>query len=100
MQCRACRHRASLTAGTMMDSTKLPPRKWFLAMYLISQAKTGLSALALMRQLGVSYRSACVTDRRNRATDVRHIGASNRWVNGRPEGVTPRVILQSFGGPV
>jgi hypothetical protein len=57
-QCSACRHQASLTAGTMMDSTKLPLRTWFLAMYLISQAKTGLSALALMRELGVTYRSA------------------------------------------
>ena len=57
-QCRACRHQASLTAGTVMDSSKLPLRLWFLAMYLISQAKTGLSALALMRHLGVSYRTA------------------------------------------
>ena len=39
-----------------------------------------------------------VTDRRNRATNVRRIGASNRWVNGRPEGVTPMVILQAFEG--
>ena len=41
-----------------------------------------------------------VTDRRNGATDVRHFGASNRWVNGRPEVVKPRVILQSFAGQV
>ena len=40
------------------------------------------------------------TDRRNRATDVRRIGASNRWVNGRPEGVTPGWILKAFGLPV
>ena len=38
-----------------MEATKLPLTTWFLAVYLISQAKTGLSALALMRQLGVSY---------------------------------------------
>ena len=31
---------------------------WFLAIYLISQAKTGLSTLALKRQLGVSYPTA------------------------------------------
>ena len=42
----------------MMDSTKLPLRTWFLAILLISQAKTGLSALALKRQLGTSYRTA------------------------------------------
>ena len=53
-QCNACRHQASLIAGTMFQGTKLPLTTWFLAIYLISQAKTGLSALALKRQLGVS----------------------------------------------
>ncbi len=57
-QCQACRHQTSLTAGTVMECTKLPLTTWFLAIYLISQDKTGLSALALMRQLGTSYRTA------------------------------------------
>ena len=30
--CCACRRQTSLTAGTLMDSTKLPLRTWFLAM--------------------------------------------------------------------
>ena len=57
-QCRGCRHQTSLTSGTVMDSTKLPLTTWFLAIYLVSQDKTGLSALALMRHLGTSYRTA------------------------------------------
>lgn len=57
-QCNACRHQTSLTAGTLFASTKLPLTTWFLAIYLISQAKTGLSSLALKRQLGVSYPTA------------------------------------------
>jgi transposase-like protein len=57
-QCNECRHQTSVTAGSMMEHTKLPLTKWFLAMYLISQAKTGLSALALKRHLGVSYPTA------------------------------------------
>jgi transposase-like protein len=57
-QCSACRHQTSLIAGTVLQGTKLPLRIWFLAIYLISQAKTGLSALALKRQLGVSYPTA------------------------------------------
>src|SRR3546814_8770814 len=48
----------SLIAGTVMQGTKLPLTTWFLAIYLISQAKTGLSALALKRHLGVSYPTA------------------------------------------
>ena len=57
-QCNGCRHQTSLTAGSLMEHTKLPLRTWFLAIYLLSQAKTGLSALALKRQLGVSYPTA------------------------------------------
>jgi transposase-like protein len=57
-QCVACRKQTSLTAGTLMQKTLLPLRIWFLALYLISEAKTGLSALALKRQLGVNYATA------------------------------------------
>ena len=57
-QCSSCRYQTSLIAGTVFQSTKLPLRIWFLAIYLVSQAKTGLSALALKRQLGVSYPTA------------------------------------------
>ena len=57
-QCNACRYQTSLIAGTVMQGTKLALTVWFLAIYLISQAKTGLSALALSRHLGVSYPTA------------------------------------------
>jgi hypothetical protein len=57
-QCQTCRHQTSLTAGTLFQSTHLALTVWYLAIYLISQAKTGLSALALKRQLGVSYPTA------------------------------------------
>ncbi len=57
-QCNACHHQASLIAGTLFEGTKLALTVWFLAIYLISQAKTGLSALALKRDLGVSYPTA------------------------------------------
>jgi transposase-like protein len=57
-QCNACHRQTSVTAGTMFAGTKLPVTTWFLAIYLISQAKTGLSALALKRHLGVSYPTA------------------------------------------
>ena len=57
-QCTRCRHQVSLTAGTVFANTKLPLRRWFLAMYLLTQSKNGLSAMALGRQLGVSYNTA------------------------------------------
>ncbi|MXV07536.1 MULTISPECIES: IS1595 family transposase [unclassified Xanthomonas] len=57
-QCVRCRVQTSLTAGTPMADTKLPLRVWWLAIYLVSQAKNGVAALELARQLGVCYRTA------------------------------------------
>jgi len=49
LQCNACHVQTSMTAGTLFANTKLPLTTWFLAIYLLSQAKTGLSAGALKR---------------------------------------------------
>ncbi len=57
-QCQQCRKQTSLIAGTLFQATHLPLTVWFLAIYLVSPAKTGLSSLAMMRQLGVSYPTA------------------------------------------
>ncbi len=57
-QCNRCHHQTSLTSGTIFADTKLPLTTWFLAMYLITQSKNGVSALELKRQLGVSYCTA------------------------------------------
>ncbi|MEJ6003891.1 IS1595 family transposase [Paucibacter soli] len=57
-QCSECRQQTSLTAGTVFDATKLPLTVWFLAAHLLTQTKTGISALQLRRDLGISYRSA------------------------------------------
>ena len=57
-QCSGCRHQTSLRAGTLMEHGRLPLSKWFLAIYLVTQSKTNIAALALMRQLGISWRAA------------------------------------------
>lgn len=57
-QCNHCRRQTSLISNTIFESTKLPLMIWFLAMYLLTQNKTGISALNLHRQLGISYNAA------------------------------------------
>jgi transposase-like protein len=57
-QCTYCHHQTSLVANTLMAHTRLPLTKWFLAIYLITQSKTNIAALALRRQLGVSWKTA------------------------------------------
>jgi transposase-like protein len=57
-QCNSCRFQISLTAGTIFANTKLPLTVWFLGIYFITQSKKSISALSLMRTIGVSYNTA------------------------------------------
>ena len=57
-QCGRCHAQTSVTAGTIFDSTKLPLKIWFRAMYHLTQSKTGISSLELGRRLGVSQPTA------------------------------------------
>ena len=57
-QCGQCPHQTSLISGTIMEHTRLPLTKWYLAIYLITQSKTNIAALALRRQLGITWRAA------------------------------------------
>lgn len=57
-QCNRCRHQASITAGTIFSSTKLPLTVWFLGLYFVVHDKKGVSSLELKRRLGISYRAA------------------------------------------
>lgn len=66
-QCKACNHQASLTAGTVMDKTQTPLRKWFLAMYLYTLDKRGVSALILQKELGIAYYTAWTMGHKIRA---------------------------------
>ena len=51
--CAACRHQASVTAGTIFQSTRLPLRLWFRAMWHVTSQKQGASAIGLQRVLGI-----------------------------------------------
>ena len=57
-QCHKCHHQTSLIAGTLFENTKLPLSTWYLAIYLLTQHKSGVSALQLSRDLGVRYTTA------------------------------------------
>jgi transposase-like protein len=57
-QCAKCRHQTSVTAGTDMHRSHLPLRKWFWAIFLCVTDKRGRSALALSRDLQITYRAA------------------------------------------
>ena len=57
-QCHKCHFQASLIQGTIFASTKLPLTAWLLCIYLVTQAKDGISSLNLARTIGVSANAA------------------------------------------
>lgn len=59
LRCRACKKNASLTAGTVMQSSHTPLTTWFWGAYLMTTQTPGLSALQFQKQLGVgTYETA------------------------------------------
>ena len=58
-ECRACGKQHSILAGTIFEQTKTGLARWFLAIFLVTASKCGISASALQRQMGFgSYQTA------------------------------------------
>jgi transposase-like protein len=72
--CNTCRYRFSVTAGTVFADSHLPLPKWFAAVYLLCEAKKGMSALQLKRTLGVAQKTAWFLCHRIRAAMVDESG--------------------------
>lgn len=56
--CDECTYQFSVRVGTVLQDSKLPLWKWFLAVYMMIESKKGVSAKQLQRMLGVSYKTA------------------------------------------
>ncbi len=56
--CNACGHHIHPTAGTIYHKSSNSLGLWFHAVFLISQARCGISAKQLERDLGVTYKTA------------------------------------------
>ena len=57
-ECLNCFYQESLTAHTLFEYTRLPLQKWFLAVQLLTQAKTCMSAMELHRHLNINIKTA------------------------------------------
>jgi len=59
-RCKGCRRDFTITSGTLFASHKLPLRGYLAAIAVFCNEVKGKSALALSRDLGVSYKTAFV----------------------------------------
>src|SRR5215212_5129635 len=99
LQCRACRRQTSVTAGTVLDRTRLPLPLWFATAYLVTTHTPGFSALQLQRQLGLAryetawtmlqkLRRAMLRPERDRLSGV--VEVDEAYVGGVEEGAPRR----------
>ncbi|MBV1707524.1 MAG: IS1595 family transposase [Hyphomicrobiales bacterium] len=57
-KCGACRQRFSIKVGTIFEDTKLPLRKWFAAIWMITNHPKGIASTKLAKDLKITQKSA------------------------------------------
>jgi transposase-like protein len=65
-QCQECGYQFTAKTETLFNDSHLPLVKWFIAVTLMTNAKKGMSALQLQRDLKVSYQTAWYVNHRIR----------------------------------
>jgi transposase-like protein len=95
-RCRACKKDFTLTSGTLFASHKLPLRCYLAAIAIFCNEVKGKSALALSRDLNVSYKCAFVLLHKLREAMAAEL--KGRMIGG--EGKVAEIDAGYFGGYV
>lgn len=66
-KCKTTGKYFNVKTGTMYDNTKMPLQKWFLAVWLVTSHKKGISSMQLGRDLNITQKSAWFMLQRIRA---------------------------------
>ncbi|PIR98021.1 MAG: IS1595 family transposase [Candidatus Colwellbacteria bacterium CG10_big_fil_rev_8_21_14_0_10_42_22] len=65
-RCAKCRKDFTIKTGTVFQKSRVSLRKWFMAIYLLSTAKKGISSVELAKKVGVTQSTAWFMDHRIR----------------------------------
>ncbi|MCK9400773.1 MAG: IS1595 family transposase [Bacteroidales bacterium] len=57
-KCAKCRQQFTVKVGTIFEDSKIPLKKWFTTVYLLTSHKKGISSLQLGRDIGVTQKTA------------------------------------------
>ena len=57
-KCGDCRQRFSIKVGTIFEDTKLPLRKWFMAIWMVTSHTKGIASTQLAKDLMITQKSA------------------------------------------
>lgn len=56
--CKACMRKYTVLTGTIYEGSKVSLKLWFLALYLLSSHKKGISSIQLAKDIGVTQKTA------------------------------------------
>lgn len=56
-KCQACRQQFTARVGTIFEGSKIPLKKWFIGIYLVSSHKKGISSYQLAKDLKVTQKT-------------------------------------------
>jgi|ERR1041385_2434850 transposase-like protein len=57
-KCSACDKTFSVRKGTIFEESRLPLQKWFMAFWLVTSNRKGISSCQLAREIGVTQKTA------------------------------------------
>lgn len=57
-KCCDCHQRFSIKVGTIFEDTKIPLRKWFMAIWLVTSHKKGITSVQLAKDIAVTQKTA------------------------------------------
>lgn len=67
-RCKDCRKHFSVRTGTVLAESRLPLQKWLLAIYMLTSAREGIPTTQMVRELGVTQKTAWFLAQRIRET--------------------------------
>src|SRR5471030_3005432 len=73
-KCGDCRQRFSIKVGTIFEDTKLPLRKWFMAIWMATNHPKGIASTTLAKDLKITQKSAWFVMHR-----LRHAARTNSF---------------------
>jgi transposase-like protein len=73
-RCAGCKGDFTIKTKTVFGESKIPLRKWFIAIYLLTTCKKGISSVQLAKQVGVTQKTAWFMDHRIRKAMMQNKG--------------------------
>lgn len=95
--CNSCNRDFSVLTGTIFEASNMPLQKWFMLISMMLNARKGISAMNIMRNLGVTYKTAWYSAMRVRCAMLDQatmlegiVEMDEMYVGGKPRKRNPK----------